>query len=126
MTSANLPDDRQWRCQRELLRLRMLLLNQDRTVPSRRVADVRDATNAVIAEAEAMSRTALAAGPHEPEAETFLWVRMTRLASAGDQAVDAARSGDYAALGACLRHFETLTSAIWTVRDAVYGKKRSA
>jgi hypothetical protein len=61
-----------------------------------------------------LSRAVLAASPHEPEAEAFLWVRVTRLASAADQAVDAARSGDYAALGACLRHFETLTSAMRT------------
>ena len=46
---------------------------------------VRDATNAVIAEVEAMSRTAIRASEQrEPQAETFLWVRVARLGAAAE------------------------------------------
>jgi hypothetical protein len=123
MTTADLKDDRQLRSQRQLLRLRMLVLSQDGMAPARQAAEIRDATNAVIAEVEATSRAVLEAGGHAPGAETFLWVRVTRLAMAADQAVNAARSGDTAGLDAHLRHFDALTSAIWTVQDAVYGQE---
>jgi len=106
-------------------RLRVLALNQDSpaqdsSARGRRVAvDVRDATNAVIAEVEAMNHAVLGAGQHEPGAETFLWVRVARLAQAADHAVDAARTGDFPALRAHVRHFDTLTSAICTVQNAI-------
>jgi hypothetical protein len=115
--------DRQLRCQRQLLRLRLLILSQDGMTPARQAREIRDATNAVIAEVEATSRTVLEAARQEPGAETFLWVRVTRLAMAADQAVNAARSGDTSGLDAHLRHFDALTSAIWTVQDAVYGQE---
>ncbi len=120
MTSADPMADRQLRSLRQVLRLRMQVLSQDGMTPSRQAADIRDATNAVIAETEAMSHAVLGVGRHEPGAETFLWVRVARLAMAADQAVNAARTGDLPALDAHLRHFETLTSAIWTVQHAVY------
>ena len=126
MTCADTTHDRQLRCQRQLLRLRMLVLNQDATALTRHAADIREATNTVIAEVAAMGRAALEAGRPGPGAETFLWVRVTRLAMAADDAVTAARSGDLAALDAHLRHLETLTSAIWTVQDAVYGQEAMA
>ncbi len=125
MTFDVLTADRQLRCQRQLLKLRMLVLSQDGMAPARQAAQIRDATNTVIAEVEATSRTVLAAGGHEPGAETFLWVRVTRLAVAADQAVNAARRGDTSALNAHLRHFDALTSAIWTVQDAVYGQEQT-
>lgn len=118
-------DRRSW-CQRQMLRLRLIALGQDGLTLSRRAStEVRDTTNAVIAEVEAMSRAVLEAGRQDPGAETFLWVRVNRLAAAGDQAVNAARSGDIAALRAHLLHFDTLTSAIWTVQLAVYGQERA-
>jgi hypothetical protein len=123
MTTADLKGDRQLRCQRQLLRLRMLVLSQDDMASARQAAEIRDATNAVIAEVEATSRAVLEAGGHAPGAETFLWVRVTRLAMAADQAMNAARHGDLAALHAHLRHFDALTSAMWTVRHAVYGQE---
>jgi hypothetical protein len=123
MTTADLMSDRQLRCRRQLLRLRMLVLSQDGMAPARQAAEIRDATNAVIAEVEATSRAVLEVGGHAPGAETFLWVRVTRLATAADQAVNAARRGDLAALHAHLRHFDSLTSAMWTVQDAVYGQE---
>ena len=126
MTTADLKGDRQLRSQRQLLRLRMLVLSQDGMAPTRQAAEIRDATNAVIAEVEATSRAVLETGGHAPGAETFLWVRVTRLAMAADQAVNAARGGDMPALDAHLRHFDALTSAIWAVQDAVYGQEPTA
>jgi hypothetical protein len=114
--------DRQLACRRRLLRLRMAVLSQDAMTSARQAAEIRHATNAVIAEVEAMSRDVLEASRHEPGGETFLWVRVTRLAMAADDAVNAARNGDLAALDAHLRHFDSLTLAIWTVQDAVYGR----
>ena len=109
------------RCQRQLSRLRMLTLGQDGVMlPGRVAMEIRDATNAIIAETEAMSRAVLKAGGEEPGAETFLWARVTRLALAADQAVMAARNGDAHELRTHLHHFDTLTSAIWTVQHAVH------
>jgi hypothetical protein len=123
MTFDHPTADRQPRCQRQLLRLRMVVLSQDGMTPARQAREIRDATNAVIAEVEATSRAVLEAGGHEPGAEPFLRVRVTRLAMAADQAVNAARRGDLAALHAHLRHFDALTSAMWTVQHAVYGQE---
>ena len=118
--------DYRTRCQRQLSRLRMLAVGQDGIVPPRRVApEIRDATNAIIADTEAMSRAVLKAGREEPSAETFLWVRVTRLALAADQAVAAAYNGDIHALRTHLHHFGTLTSAIWTVQHAVHDRLAS-
>jgi hypothetical protein len=116
-------NDYQSRCRQELLRLRILAGSQDGTaLPWEFTVDVRDATNAVIAEVEAISRTAIRASEQlEPQAETFLWVRVARLAAAADRAVDAARSRDVPGLRACLQQFDTLTSALWAVQHATYG-----
>ena len=111
------------RCQRQLSRLRMLTLSQDGMVLSGRIAaEIRSATNEIIAQTEAMSHAVLRAGRQEPGAETFLWVRVSRLALAADQAVIAARNGDMHGLRTHLHHFDTLTSAIWTVQHAVHGR----
>lgn len=123
MTFADRMSDRQLQCQRQLLRLRMLAQSRDVGTPARQAAAIREATNAVISEVEAMSRAVLEADAHKPGAETFLWVRVTRLAMAADNAVNAARSGDFPALNAHLRHFDTLLTAIWTVLDTVYGQE---
>ncbi|HVT67462.1 MAG TPA: hypothetical protein VHF26_06930, partial [Trebonia sp.] len=97
-----------------MLRLRMLALRQDGTEISRRAADeIRDATQAIVSETEAMSLVARgrqSTGPH-----TFLQVRIARLEAAAGRAVDAARDGDVRGLRAHVRHFDTLTSAIRTV-----------
>jgi hypothetical protein len=116
-------DDYQSRCRQQLLRLRLLAGSQDAAaLPREFTVEVRDATNAIIAEVEAMSRTAIRASKRqEPQAETFLWVRVARLAAEADRAVDAARSRDVPGLRARLHQFDTLTSAIWTVQHATYG-----
>ena len=125
MTFLHQMDDYQSRCQEQLLRLRMLARSWDGVaVPQEVVAEIRDATNAIIAEAEAMIRAALRNDRRqEPQAETFLWVRITRLAAAADRAVDAARNKDGSGLRGCLSHFDTLTTALWAVRDAVYSER---
>lgn len=118
--SANQTANGRLRCRQQLSRLRTLALGQeDAAIPQQAAGEVREAANSVLAEVEAMSRATLEGGQRDPGAETFLWVRVTRLAVTADQAVDAARRGDAAELLARLRHFETLTSAIWTVRDAM-------
>jgi len=87
----HMPDQRsswQWR----LLRLRTLVLSEDGLVlPRSIIAEVRDTTNAVITEVEAATRAVLETGSRGPGAETFLWVRVTRLKVAADQAINAAR-----------------------------------
>lgn len=110
-------EDRESRCRHHLLKLRMLALRQDGTIhPPQLAAEVRTATNAIIAEAEAMSHASFGVGNQpEPGAETFLWVRISRLVRAADQLVDAARRGDSAELRSRLRRFDALNSAIWTV-----------
>jgi hypothetical protein len=127
MTFSDQMESYQSRCRQQLTRLQILARSQDDADLSRNVAaEIRDATNAVIREAEAMSHAALRLGGcAEPQAETFLWVRITRLATAADHAVAAARSMDVPRLRAHLRHFDALTSAIWVVEYAVYGQRPS-
>lgn len=124
MTFADEIDNHKSRCRQHLVRLRILAGVPDDAAPHREVtAEIRDVTNAIIAEAEAMSRAAIrAAGIRDPQAETFLWARITRLATAADRAIVAARSGDTSRLRDQLRHFDTLTSAIWAVERAAYGE----
>lgn len=114
-------DDRRLRCRQQLSRLWALVLSQDSGPMSLPVAaELRDAANAILAEVEVMGRTMPDGdGRLAPAAETFLWVRVARLATTADQLVDAARRGDTPGLRAHLRHFETLASALWTVRDAM-------
>ena len=126
MASYGQLDDYQSRCRQQLLRLRLLAGSRDGTaLPRGFTGEVRDATNAIIAEVEAMSRTAIGASERQqPQAETFLWVRVARLAAAADRAVDAARRRDVPGLRAHLQQFDTLTSALWTVQHATYGNKQ--
>ena len=112
-------------CQRQLLTLRTLRYGQDGTALSPQAfAEIRDMTNAIITETEAMSRVTLEPGGSGRQGdEVFMLVRVTRLAMAAERAVRAARSGDAAALRDLLRHFDSLASALWTVHDAVSGQE---
>ncbi len=125
MTFADQIRVHQSRCNPHLLRLRFVARDEaDMTITRQIAAEVRDATNAILVEAETAVRGALAAGAdgrREPTAETLLWARLTRLASAADEAVNAARGGNASGLRIRLRRFDVLTSAIWTVQHAMYG-----
>jgi len=77
MASYGQLDDYQSRCRQQLLGLRILAGSQDGTaLPQELTVEVRNATNAVIAEAQAMSRSAIRASEQqEPQAETFCGCR---------------------------------------------------
>ena len=118
MTAAEEIQDHQARCQPDLLALRMLARIGDE--PTRTAAEVGRATSAIIAEARAASQAALAGRScRHPGAETFLRVRLNRLAKAAAEAVAAAQADDAARLRHYLRRFEAVTSAIWTAEHAV-------
>ena len=122
MTFADQIRDHQSRCHPHLLRLRLAAQGETGATPQQIAAEVRDATNAILAEAEAAVRAALAATAGAPATETFLRARLARLAGAADEAVSAARGGQVPGLHNRLRRFDALTSAIWTVQHAVYGQ----
>ena len=117
--------DHQARCVAPLISLRLLAQGEAGVLlPRWVVVEVAQATGTVIAEAEAAGHTALAAtgaGHERPGDTTFVRVRLDRLAAAADDAINAARAGDYSEMRRHLRRFDALTSAIWTVQDAVYG-----
>lgn len=124
-TFADQIRDHKARCYPHLLRLRLVARGEaSTTAPGQIAAEVRDATNAILAEAETAFRAALAAGDgrRKPVTETFLWARLARLADAADGAVNVAHGGHAPALRSRLRRFDELTSAIWTVQDAVCGQ----
>ena len=85
MTAADDIRDHQARCQPHMFRLRMLARGEAGFgLPA---VEVGEATGAIIAEAEASSRAALAAGADgsHPGAGTFLRVRLDRLTVAADE-----------------------------------------
>jgi hypothetical protein len=126
MTFADLLVGYRSSCETALLRLRRLAAGEaDAIPPSRAATEVREATNAVIAEADAAGRAAHAASSDaagEVAGETFLWVRLARLAQAADEAVNAARVSDGNGLRRHLHRFDVLARAMWAVQDAVYGQ----
>ena len=139
---ANDHEDHQTRCLPHLLTLRMLAHGETAPLPWLAAAEVSQATRAILAEAEAASREAAgqavtsrdATGREAADRATrtlarggpgraiFLDVRLRRLAAAADDAIVAARTGDFAQLRRHLARFDTLTSAIWTVQQAVRGR----
>lgn len=122
MTIADQIDDHQARCQPYVLRLRMIARDEPGTAPGwQAAADVTEAAEAILAEAEAAAGEALAAGRGGPGTGIFLTVRLSRLAVAANDVIAAARAGDSARLRRHLRRFEVLTAAIWTVQHAVSG-----
>ena len=106
-----------------MISLRMLAQGEAGTPLPRWVAvEVAQATGAVLVEAEAAGHATLAAvGARNDRSryETFLRVRLDRLAAAADDAIAAARAGESGAMRRHLRRFDALTSAIWTVQNAV-------
>jgi len=111
-------EDHRARCLPHLLTLRMLARDTPETpLPWLAVAEVTQATEAILAEVEAAVRAVTGGGPGRPGAGIFLGVRLSRLAAAADDAIAAARAGDFTQLRCHLRRFDTLTSAIWAVQD---------
>lgn len=123
MTTADKIDkieDHQARCQPYVLRLQMIALYEAGTALTwQAVTEVVQATEAILAEAKASGSDARAeAGPGTA---TFLNARLSRLAAAANDAIAAAGEGDSGLLRRHLHRFEVLTSAIWTVQQAVSG-----
>jgi hypothetical protein len=125
MSIADQIQDHQARCLAHVISLRMLARGEPGTPSARRVVvEIARATSAILAEAEAAGRAAPAAGRNRGD-ETFLRVRLDRLAAAAKDAIAAAQAGNAAELRQHLYRFDTLTSAIWTVHDAVYAPRPS-
>jgi len=128
MSVADQLQEHQDRCLAPLIALRMLAQGEAGTpLPRWVVVEVAQATGTVLAAAEAAGRAALAAtgadSGHRGD-ETFLRVRLDRLAAAAGDAIAAARAGNSGEMRRHLRRFDALTSAIWTVQDAVYRSRR--
>jgi hypothetical protein len=118
---VSLPDEIQEhraRCQPHLLRLRMLVRSEV-PEPLQIVAEIAEATGAILAGAEAADHAAQA-NRASSMAGMFLRVRLNRLAAAAEDAIAAAQAEDFGRMRHDLRRFEALTSAMWTVQDAVY------
>jgi hypothetical protein len=115
-------EDHQARCQPHVLRLRMIARDEAGTALLwQMVADVTQAADAILAEAEAAGSETFASGGGGPGAGTFLSVRLNRLAVAANDMIAAAGAEDPAQLRRRLHRFEVLTSAIWTVQQGVSG-----
>ena len=121
MTIADKIEGHQARCQPYVLRLRMIARDEAGTALTwQAVSEVMQATGAILAEAEAAgSAVRAAAGGGGPGAATFLGVRLDRLMAAANDVIAAAGEGDSGQLRRHLHRFEVLTSAIWTVQQAV-------
>jgi hypothetical protein len=122
MTIAGKIEDHQVRCRPHVVRLQMIAHDEaGTTLTWQAVTDVIQATGAILAEAEAAGSDARAAAGGGPGAATFLGVRLSRLTAAANDAIAAAGEGDSGLLRRHLHRFEVLTSAIWTVQQAVSG-----
>ncbi len=120
MTIAGKIEDHQARCAPHVLRLRMIAHDEaGAALTWQAVTEVIQATGAILAEAEAAGSDARAASGSDPGAATFLGVRLSRLTAAANDAIAAAGDGDSGQLRRHLHRFEVLTSAIWTVQQAV-------
>lgn len=127
MSTADPIQEHQARCLAPLISLRMLAQGEaGAPLPRWVVVEVAQATNTVLAEIEAAGHavlTAADASSGHPGDGTFLRVRLDRLATAASDAIAAARAGDFGEMRRHLCRFDVLTSAIWTVQDAVYGSR---
>ena len=132
MTVDGTLEDHRVRCQPYLLRLRMIARDDPGLLLTQlTVAEVIQATEMVLAEAEAAGgdvqaaagdvQAAAGVSGSGPGAPAFLRVRLNRLAGAANDAIAAAGAGDSGQLRGHLRRFDVLTAAIWTVHQAVYG-----
>jgi hypothetical protein len=114
-------------CAPHLARLQVLGSYQaGEPVPPGLAEEVSAGTSAILAEAGAAFRATVEAvpGTRRTAVAEFLADRVAKLAAAAEQAVRAAGDGDAAALRRCLRRFESLTSAAWTVHLAMPDRAR--
>jgi hypothetical protein len=117
MTVADRTEGHRAPCLLHLLRLQMLARDaQESALPWLVTGEVTRTMEAILAEVEAEIRAATEASHGTG---IFLAVRLSRLAAAAGDAIAAASAGDFAQLRRHLRKFEALTTAIWTVQDAV-------
>lgn len=134
MTVDGTLENHRVRCQPYLLTLRMIARGDPGLLLTQlTVTEVIQATEMVLAEAEAAGGDVRAAGGDVraaagvsgsgPGAPAFLRVRLNRLAGAANDAIAAAGAGDSGQLRGHLRRFDVLTAAIWTVQHAVYGPR---
>jgi hypothetical protein len=125
MGAASEIRDHRAQCVPHLARLHLLGTHQPgEPLPPSLPGDVSEITSAILTEAGAALRAAVAAVPGARRAAVagFLADRIARLAAAAEEAVSAAKEGDAAALRRRLHRFEVLTSAAWTVHLAIPGK----
>jgi len=120
--------DHQARCVPHVALLHMLAGRvAEAQLPDDAADQVARATSAILAEAKAAARAALAAvndSRSRSATVSLLSTRQARLEHAADDAVasarEAARGGNRAALRERLQRFEVLTSAMWTVQMSVW------
>lgn len=124
MTIRGIIEEHQARCQPYLVTLRMMMTADEGQVPAWRAgAEVIAATGAILAEAQAADRevrTASCGCREGTGPAALLQGRLNRLAAAAGDVINAADRGDHAQMIRHLRRFDALTSAIWTVQQAVF------
>ena len=127
MAAASEIRDHYARCMPHLARLHMLGRHQaGEPLPPGLADEVSEATSAILAEADGALRATVAAvpGARRRAVAGFLADRVARLAATADEAVGAAKDGDAVTVRRCLRRFEVLTSAVWTVQLAMPDKAK--
>jgi hypothetical protein len=120
--------DHQARCMPHMAMLHLLAGDvAGEQVPPDAAEQIARATSAILAEARAAARAALAAladRNSRSASVSLLAARQARLEHAAEDAVasarEAAQSGNLAALRQRLQRFEALTSAMWTVQLSVW------
>ena len=118
MNAAGEIADHQARCLSHLISLQMLAQGEAGVpLPPWAAAEVALAAGAILTEAEAAGRAALASlgSGQNPVDGPFLRELLNHLTAAADDAIAAAQTGDPAAMSGHLRRFDALTSAIWTM-----------
>ena len=121
MTGTDEVSDYQARCVPHVAVLHLVAICPAGTqLASDAAEQVAQATSAILSEATAAARAALAVGDPRSASLSLLLTRQARLEHAAADAVasarEAARDGNLAALRQRLQRFEALTSAMWTVQ----------
>jgi hypothetical protein len=113
------PDGHRARCLPHVRLVRMLASDEEEALlPRLAQAEAALAMEAILVEVGAEIR---ALSGNRPGYRDLLGARLSRLTAAAVDASAAAGAGDFARLRRQLRRFDTLTTAIWVVQDAVSG-----